>query len=126
MKLNGSKSTKLPLKKFNKEILVTKKPSYIHLSNAYAQLPAFSADPPDPNHIELTVPPTQTSPATDASQAPTTAPTAASKPIPSRFKRKATKRFLARQLKRTENAQEAALIKDYITWTEDELTALAK
>ena len=35
---------------FNKKSLVTKKPSYIALSNAYAHLPAFSADPP-PNIV---------------------------------------------------------------------------
>ena len=46
--------------------------------------------------------------------------------IPSRFKRKAIKRCLARQIKRDENAHENALIDEYIEWTEDERTALAK
>ena len=44
----------------------------------------------------------------------------------SKFKQKAIKRYLARQLKRSKSAQENALLDDYITWAEDEITALAK
>ena len=47
-------------------------------------------------------------------------------PIPSKFKRKAQRRFLARQLKRHAATADAALIEDYIEWAEDERTALAK
>ena len=36
------------------------------------------------------------------------------------------RRYLARQLKRDNADQEAKLIDDYITWAEDERTALAK
>ena len=46
--------------------------------------------------------------------------------VPSKFKRKAARRFLARQLKRDTNHSENALIDEYITWTEDELTSIAK
>ena len=88
---------------------VTKKPCFIRLSNAYALLPAFSADPPDPTVTNGTAPPA-TNPIS----------------IPSKFKRKAAKRYLARQLKRQVNAEEDTVIDEYITWTEDERTALAK
>ena len=46
--------------------------------------------------------------------------------MPSKFKNKAQRRFLARQLKRETEAEENALIDEYITWSEDERTALAK
>ena len=90
-------------------MIVPKKPCFIRLSNAYALLPAFSADPPDPTVSNRT--------------APHATKTAA---IPSKFKRKAAKRYLARQLKRQVNAEEDTVIDEYITWTEDERTALAK
>ena len=44
----------------------------------------------------------------------------------SKFKRRAIKRCLARQLKRNKSAQENALLDNYITWAEDEITALVK
>ena len=44
----------------------------------------------------------------------------------SKFKQKTINRYLARQSKRNTRAQEDALFNDYITWEEDEITALAK
>ena len=46
--------------------------------------------------------------------------------MPSRFKRKAIKRFLTRQIKRDENTHENALIEEYIEQTENERTTLTK
>ena len=46
--------------------------------------------------------------------------------VPSTFKRKAATRYLARHLKRVARSEETALIDEYITWAEDERTALAK
>jgi len=97
---------------FNKKLLV-KKPIYITLSNAYAHLADFAVDPP-----QTPEPPTQ----------PITQPKilTSTQTIPSRFKRKAINRFLARQLKRANDAQDTADIDRYTTWAEDERTALAK
>ena len=47
-------------------------------------------------------------------------------PTSSKFRRKAAKRFQARQLRRTKASDESGLIDEYITLAEDERTALAK
>ena len=44
----------------------------------------------------------------------------------SKFKKRATRRYLARQLKHNNSAQEDAFLDNYITWVEDEIMALAK
>ena len=43
-----------------------------------------------------------------------------------KFKQKATRRYLARQLKHSKDAQEDALLDNYIIWAEDKITVLAK
>ncbi len=45
---------------------------------------------------------------------------------PSKFKRKAIRRYLSRQLKRDAASAQAALIDDYIIWAEDVRTVLTK
>ena len=119
------------------------------MSNAYASLPAFSVDPPDNNSNPIdpptNAPSANNDPTTDASNTPSdmhqqyasnnasnasnnahNASNDAPKHVPSKFKQKALRRFLKRQLKRDKSSEEAKLIDDYITWAEDERTALAK
>ena len=102
------------------------------MSNAYAQLPDFSADPPvnmiripphDDNVTNVTH--DSISDVTNVTQHPNKPKVGANK-MHSCFKRKAIARFLNRQIKRDEHAHENALIEEYIDWTEDERTALAK
>ena len=113
-------------------MLVSKKPSYVRLSNAYALLPAFSADPPQqPGAEKTTIDATNVAhPFPDAAlnsvHTEATMSNIAKTTNASNFKKKALRRYLARKIRRSNNAQENALIDDYITWAEDEITALAK
>ena len=102
------------------------------MSNAYAQLPDFSAD--SPVHIKTTRPhddnltnvtPDSISDVTNVTRNPNKPKLGANK-MHSRFKQKAIARFLNREIKRDEHAHENALIEEYIDWTEDKRTALAK
>ena len=83
-----------------------KKPYYTTISNQYAILPQFAADPP---------PSTQQS-TTKHNKLPS---------IPSTFKCKARRRALARQLKRNHKLAEDELLTQHITWAEDERTDMA-
>ncbi|KAL7534171.1 hypothetical protein ACHAWF_006436, partial [Thalassiosira exigua] len=95
---------------------VRKKPSYITLSNAYATLPDFAVDPPEP----------EASPQAENSGDRIKPDNFGANPKPSKFKRKTIARFLKRQLKREKYADEASLLDRYIEEVEDERTALAR
>ncbi|KAL7526575.1 hypothetical protein ACHAWF_001828, partial [Thalassiosira exigua] len=114
--INVNKGT---TKTFNKIYLVQKKPSYIALSNTYANLSDFAVDPPEP----------EASPQAENSGdriKPNNFGSNPTKTKPSKFKRKAIARFLKRQLKREKYADEANLLDRYIEEVEDERTALAR
>ena len=92
----------------HKNKTLTKAAPYIALSNAYATLPQYAADPPP----------------LDESNTPKT-----NKQIQrfaSKFKRKAERRFLARQAKRDQAAADDEFLDQQITWAEDERTDMAK
>ena len=91
---------------FNKKFPVSKNPSYIQLSNAYAQLPDFSADllvsirttcPHDDNVTNVTH--NSTSDVTNVTRHPNKPKLGANK-MHSRFKQKLIARFLNREIKR--------------------------
>jgi hypothetical protein len=88
----------------------------------YATLPEYAADPPTktntiPNNIQHQST-NQTTPQPSNIQQ--------TLPIPSTFKCKARRRFLARQLKRQQQANDNAYLDTQITWAEDLRTAEAK
>ena len=103
--------------------LANKNPNYVTLSNAYAQLPEFAADPPQSGPTS----PQNSSNSDDETTSTLSEQNVAKgsnpkknqglknspkeaknspKPIPSCFKRKAISCFLVRQFQRTKDAQE--------------------
>ena len=82
---------------------------YCHLSNLYSTLPEYAADPPNTTTPQHNVP----------------APSQGA-PVPSTYKRKAQRKYLARQQKRLAGAEEEDCIDHHIQWAEDELTTIAK
>ena len=94
-------------KKANKLKPITKAKSYIRLSNAYASLPQFAADPPP--------------------QPQSAAKLNNNNPVHvSWFKLKAQRRYAARVAKRAQQQAVEELLDHHITWAEDERTTLAK
>eukprot|EP00804_Cyclotella_cryptica_P017383 CCRYP_020246-RA/>CCRYP_020246-RA protein AED:0.61 eAED:0.61 QI:0/0/0/0.5/1/1/2/0/312 len=87
----------------------TSKPKYyVAISNAYATLPQYAADPPDTSTLTTSISPPPPV------------------PIPSTFKLKAIRRIQARRLKSAQAAADHTLIDQHITWAEDERTAAGK
>ncbi len=82
---------------------------YCHLSNLYSTLPQYAADPPNTTSSQHNVP-----------------ATSQGAPVPSTYKHKAQRKYLARQQKRLVRAEEEDCIDRHIQWAEDELTSLAK
>eukprot|EP00804_Cyclotella_cryptica_P026368 CCRYP_007673-RA/>CCRYP_007673-RA protein AED:0.52 eAED:0.52 QI:0/0/0/0.5/1/1/2/0/639 len=78
-------------------------------ANLYSTLPQYAADPPTTTTSQHNVP----------------APSQGA-PVPSTYKCKAQRKYLARQQKRLVQAEEEDCIDRNIQWAEDELTSLAK
>ncbi len=91
-----------------------KQPFYIKISNAYASLPQYAADPPPFNETTIT------------NNKPQSPNTQQYNSVPSTFKCKARRRFLARQQRRQFNADEDKFLDNQITWAEDIRTHAAK
>lgn len=90
---------------------ISKKRIYRQISNIYARLPAFAADPPDneaTSQHTLTMPPPQENVYT------------------SNFKTKAMRRVAARRANAKAKQEEELILDKAITWAEDGHTALAK
>lgn len=99
--------------------MISKKPFYIALSNAYALLPDYAAAQPDNTS-------TSNNDNFNQTHANTQQKTNMQQQVPSTFKHKAYRKFLARQLKRQQLAEEEAVLDRHITWAEDERTEAAK
>ena len=95
--------------------IATKKPFYVKISNDYATLPEYSADPPS----ELVPPPLSPAP-------PETADNKPSEACPSKHRLKQQRRSQRRFLKRVTNVLEHDLLNQAVAWAEDERTDLAK
>lgn len=89
---------------------IYKKRIYKQISNIYATLPAFAADPPDNE-------PTAQHPSTNLHQ---------NNVYTSTFRAKALRRVAARKAKANAKLEEELVLDKAITWAEDEHTALAK
>ncbi len=89
---------------------IYKKRIYKQISNIYATLPAFAADPPDNE-------PTAQHPSTNLHQ---------NNVYTSTFRAKALRRVAARRAKANAKLEEELVLDKAITWAEDEHTALAK
>jgi hypothetical protein len=89
---------------------IYKKRIYKQISNIYATLPAFAADPPD-NET------TAQHPSTNLHQ---------NNVYTSTFRAKALRRVAARRAKANAKLEEELVLDKAITWAEDEHTALAK
>ena len=121
-------------KRYNTKKSFNKKPSYVQLSNAYAILPEFSANPPKNTVTEVTqqdasnVAQNKNAHNSGKIQASNSAILKSDQMSNNsiKFKQKGITRYLARQLKRSKSAQDNALLDNYITWVEDKITALAE
>jgi hypothetical protein len=101
-------------KRTNPNTTITKKPFYVHISNKYASLPDFAADPPPSLPDNTFLPMSNTTPATNINSKP------------SKFRLRNQRRALARKQRRDRINDENALIDEHITWAEDERTTMAK